>query len=347
MATGAHAREGIRSAEDIAGDDNKPSAHEQMSAIQRARVLAALVDASAERGAANVTVAHIVARAGVSRRTFYELFADRETCFLAAFDDAVARATACVLGAYDRSAPWPRRMRAAVTAGLAFLEADPRAARLLMVDSLGAGAKTLEHRRLMQERIVEAVEQGREQVRPGSAPPPLAGEGAVGGLLSVLHSRLLAPRDGGLDPDGAVGLVELSGQLTGMLLLPYLGIAAAQREQARPAPALEPHASAHSYAAPLPRLDMRLTYRTVRVLAAVASLCHDGPPPSNRAVADASGISDQGQISKLLARLQTLGLIANSGKGPARGEPNAWSLTDEGHHVQHALAARGGAINPR
>ncbi len=51
----------------------------------------------AERGAANVSVAHVVERAGVSRRTFYELFADREECFLAAFDDAVSRASRYVL----------------------------------------------------------------------------------------------------------------------------------------------------------------------------------------------------------------------------------------------------------
>jgi AcrR family transcriptional regulator len=65
---------------------------ERVTEIQRARILGAMVKESAERGAGNVTVAHVVERAGVSRRTFYELYSDREACFLAAFDDGVSRA---------------------------------------------------------------------------------------------------------------------------------------------------------------------------------------------------------------------------------------------------------------
>jgi chromosome segregation and condensation protein ScpB len=83
---------------------------------------------------------------------------------------------------------------------------------------------------------------------------------------------------------------------------------------------------------------MRLTYRTVRVLLAIASQ----PDSSNRQVATAAGIADQGQISKLLARLYTLGLIQNAGRDPAKGEPNAWSLTPRGHDVTHAIQIQTG-----
>jgi hypothetical protein len=92
---------------------------------------------------------------------------------------------------------------------------------------------------------------------------------------------------------------------------------------------------------------MRLTYRTVRVLLAIGQLdgrgssggrgSAGGRAPSNREVASAAGISDQGQISKLLARLQTLGLIANAGGDHAKGEPNAWSLTPRGQEVTRTL----------
>ena len=71
---------------------------------------------------------------------------------------------------------------------------------------------------------------------------------------------------------------------------------------------------------------MRLTYRTVRVLLAIA----ETPGASNRELADAAGVADQGQISKLLSRLKSLGLIENIGAGPVRGEPNAWQLTPKG-----------------
>jgi DNA-binding MarR family transcriptional regulator len=85
---------------------------------------------------------------------------------------------------------------------------------------------------------------------------------------------------------------------------------------------------------------MRLTYRTVRVLMAVAALGGRGSYPSNRAVADGAGIKDQGQISKLLARLKGLGLIERTGGEPARGGPNAWRLTEKGREVYGAISEK-------
>ncbi|MGA2164436.1 MAG: hypothetical protein ABSH36_08195, partial [Solirubrobacteraceae bacterium] len=72
------------------------------------------------------------------------------------------------------------------------------------------------------------------------------------------------------------------------------------------------------------------------------SLGGPGSHPSNRQVATAAGISDQGQISKLLARLQTLGLIGNAGGDHAKGEPNAWALTPRGRDVTRTLQAQAG-----
>ena len=84
----------------------------RVSDIQRARILAAMVDVASERGGGNVTVAHVVARSGVSRRTFYEIFQGREDCFLAALDDAIARIAAEVVPAYRQPGPWRERIRA-------------------------------------------------------------------------------------------------------------------------------------------------------------------------------------------------------------------------------------------
>src|SRR6202035_2490916 len=76
---------------------------EQVAELQRARILSAMVREVSERGAANVSVAHVVARSGVSRRTFYEIFEDREDCFLAAFEEAIDRTTAVVVPAFEQS----------------------------------------------------------------------------------------------------------------------------------------------------------------------------------------------------------------------------------------------------
>lgn len=300
---------------------------ERMIELQRARILAAMVETCVERGTGNVTVAHVVERAGVSRRTFYEIFDDREDCLLAALDEAIALASRYVLEAYDRRADWVARMRAALVALLEFLDAERGSGWLLIVGSLGAGVAALESRRGVLAQVALAVDEGRAETKNGGGLPPLTGEGVVGGVISVLHSRLLESEPG--------RLVELAGPLMGMIALPYLGASEARRELARPAPKDAARGNrASSGAGTLMRLEMRLTYRTVRVLMAIA----EHPGSSNKVVADASGVMDQGQMSKLLARLAQLNLITNAGLGPTRGEPNAWTLTDKGWQVQGAIA---------
>jgi AcrR family transcriptional regulator/DNA-binding MarR family transcriptional regulator len=324
----------------------RESALEGVIEIQRARMLAAMVEVSAARGAGNVTVAHVVQRAGVSRRTFYELFSDCEDCFLEAFEDTVGRARRHVLESYDPHARWAERLRGALVAFLSFLDVEPGAGQLLIVGSLGAGPAVLERRRGVLTQTITLVDEGRLEAKTGAQPPPLTAEGIVGGVLSVLHSRLLdcprpsttsrsapngSPADYSLGGDSLIGL---TGPLMGMIVLPYLGAPAARRELAKPTPKTKISARAHGAGGnPLGELEMRLTYRTVRVLIAIAAR----PGSSNREIADTAEVSDQGQMSKLLARLHGLGLIQNTGGGATRGESNAWILTDEGWRVQGAI----------
>jgi AcrR family transcriptional regulator/DNA-binding MarR family transcriptional regulator len=287
-------------------------------------MLAAMVDVVSDRGAANVTVARVVACSGVSRRTFYELFNDREDCFLAAFDDRIARIANEVIPAYQQPGRWREKVRAGLIASLSVLDNDPDLARLLIVESLGAGPKALERRRRVLAQVITIVDEGRREARTGDGPPPLTAEGIVGAVLAVLHGRLLEKNPG--------RLVELTGPLMGMIVLPYLGPAAARRELDRPIPRVSNNPR-RTVPDPLRELEMRLTYRTVRVLMAVA----ENPGSSNRAVADGAGIKDQGQISKLLSRLKRLGLIEHTGGEPARGGPNAWALTERGREVHGAI----------
>lgn len=294
--------------------------------IQRQRLLAAMAEVAAERGAANVTVAHVVSRAGVSRRTFYELFEDRDDCFMAACDQALARAAAAVVPAYESTGRWRERVRATLAALLAFFDEEPGMARLLVVEALGASPPMLARRAQILDALIAAVDGGRAEAKPGKGLPSLTAEGVVGAVLSVLHARLLA----GTDP-----LLGLCGELAGMVVLPYLGQAAAARELARPPVRPEKPSGRADVAHPLEGLNMRLTYRTLRVLATIG--LHPGA--SNRGVADLAGISDQGQISKLLARLQDLGLIHNTGQGHPKGGSNAWRLTPKGQRIAEATGA--------
>ena len=154
--------------------------------IQRSRILAAMVEECAARGAANVSVAHVVSRAGISRRTFYEVFTDREDCFLAAFDEGVARASRYVLDRYDPAARWIERVRAILSGLLAFLDAEPDTGRLLVVGSLGAGSETLERRRQVLAQATAIVDDGRNETDTAKELPVLTAEGIVGGVLSVI-----------------------------------------------------------------------------------------------------------------------------------------------------------------
>jgi AcrR family transcriptional regulator len=303
--------------------------------LQRARIIAAMSELVHERGVGSVTVAHVVARSGVSRRTFYEQFDDREGCLFAAFEGALARAAAVVLPAYEIPGAWAEQIRAALAALLGFLDDEPALGGLLIVTALAAEGRVLERRARVLDALVDAVhrdaravDRERAQTRSRRArsvarPRRIVAEGAVGAVLAVIHARLVAR--------GSQPLSGLLNPLMGMLVLPYLGASAAARELVRPAPrARRPSAAS---ADPLRSLDMRLTYRTVRVLLAIA----ERPGANGRQVADASGISDQGQMSKLLARLRQLGLIHNAAPGHRKGEPNVWSLTSRGGEVERAI----------
>jgi AcrR family transcriptional regulator/DNA-binding MarR family transcriptional regulator len=302
---------------------------ERVAGIQRARMLAAMAEVCAEHGAGNVTVAHVVERAGVSRRTFYELFRDSEDCFLAAVDDALARASQRVLPAHAAAGRWRERMRASLTALLQFLDEEPYMGRLLVVETLAGGRGALERRSQVLAPVISTVEEGRNEAKAALETTRLTAEGVVGAVLSVIHGRLL---------EGSRGrLVELVNPLMSMAVLPYLGPAAARRELERPDAKAAAVRGPSVTGNPLKELQMRLTYRTVRVLAAVAT----HPRSSNRVIADAADVNDQGQISKLLARLEKLGLIENLvGMRSARGEPNAWTLTERGEEVHGALRAQ-------
>ncbi len=293
-------------------------------------MLAAAVQVVGELGYEKMSVARVTARAGVSRRTFYDLFEDREACFLAAFTETVERARTLVIEATVNERDWRSRLRAGLAVLLALFAEEPLAGRVLVVDALKAGPVVLERRAGVVMDLIGVVEGGSAQMRGGRDVAPLTAEGVVGAVLAVVHTRLLG--SGG-------SLTELLNPLMAMVVRPYLGAAAAERELERPLPS-GPRTRRQSPADPLGGLDMRLTYRTLRVLASIAAT----PGASNRQVAEEAGVADQGQISKLLARLENLGLIHNAGVGHLKGEPNAWQLTGRGREVEQAVRGESAAI---
>jgi AcrR family transcriptional regulator len=312
------------------GDRGGPSEHParpggHVAEMQRRRVLAATLEVVSSRGAQSVTVASVAGRAGVSRKTFYELFEDREQCLYTAFQDAVLDACAATRQAGSRERSWPAAIRAGLGGLLSFLDAEPGKARLLIVEALSAGERTLEARRRVLAEGIAFVDRGSEQIDAGALPPPpLTAEGVVGAVFSVIYARL-SDRD-------PRPLTELAAPLTALVLQPYLGSAAAREELSRPtAPGRRaaPQATANVFK----ELPIRLTYRTARVLGSVAA----SPGASNKQIAIASGIADAGQMSRLLSRLEGAGLVENARSHELRGGPKAWSLTDTGRRVTSVI----------
>ncbi len=297
--------------------------------VQRARMLNSALQVVTEEGYGQMSVARVTGRAGVSRRTFYELFEDREACFLAAFDQAIAEMSAIATPAWEAETLWREQIRAALGAVLAFLDEQPGIGSLVVVEALGAGPRVLAHRARLMASLAELIDQGRAQLANRPQPAPLTAEGLVGAVLSVIHARLLTQTEPSLTP--------LLNPLMGMIVTPYLGGAAATRELER-ATVHRPTArrSKPPRIDPLEGLPMRVTHRTLRVLTVIA----DSPGASNRRIADEGGVADQGQISKLLARLESLGLVHNTVAGQPSGEPNQWRLTPRGEEVQQAIRAQ-------
>ena len=321
--------------------------------MQRARILRAIAEEMAARDDPHaVTVADVVARAGVSRRAFYELYADRDDCFLAAFEWGLQMGAGEMYAAYAREARWHDGVRAALAALLGLLDREPALARLCIVYAHGAGGRVQQRRMAASETICEFVDRGRLEGSGRTEPPEVAAEGVVGAVLAVIHTRLLSGDHAGFSSGdhaafsssdrsgfpsgerpnpGSRSLTELLGPLMNLILLPYMGAAKASRELTRPAP--RPAATPGKPEEASGGLSMRLTYRTARVLRAIG----ERPGASNREVADEAGIVDQGQISRLLSRLEGLGLIANTGGNSNRGTANAWLLTPRGEEVERGI----------
>lgn len=316
--------------------------------LQRARLIDAAVGLLAEQGYEAFSVAAICERAGVSRRTFYDVFDSRDACLVALLEDAEERLLAALRRMELTSLDWSERVRMGLWAILCIADSDPALAQVCLVESQRAGASIQRERERMIARLVALIGEGRALGAGASMASELTAEALVGAVTSVIAARLkeqASARRQGAEADA--DLRGLLGELTAMILLPYLGATAALRARKRPlpsVPALETTLPGADTGAlnPLVGLPIRLTYRTARILQAVAALTADSAGASNRQIAEHAGISDPGQASKLLSRLHDNGLLTNATQhDPPRGEANSWRLTAAGKQLLHAITARG------
>ena len=171
------------------------AAREVVLASQRGRLLEAMAQCVAERGYAATTVAQVVARAGVSRKTFYEHFADKRACFLAAWEVGTEILLEQVLAAGADAGGWRARLRAGVGAYLDVLAAEPEFARSFLIEVLSVGEEALARRAEINERFAEILGEIHAQAvaeGAGLGPvPPWALRASAGAAweLTVEHLR--------------------------------------------------------------------------------------------------------------------------------------------------------------
>ena len=285
-----------------------------------------MLELVAENGYAGVSVTAIVKRARVSSKTFYEHFDDCEDCFLATFEQCLSDLKGAVAPAYNREGRWADRVRRALWALLARLDNEPATATLVFLEAPRAGAAVRERRARVTEILRVIIDAGRLEATSSCAPPELTNEVVVEGAIAAIQRRLAHP-----EPASLTSLVD---PLMSVITHSYLGTTA-PAEKPGPA-AVDGTANAAQHAPStnglLASIPMRITYRTLGVLTAISQ----NPGATNRSVGDAAGISDAGQISRLLSRLESVALIRN-GSDRTSWAPNGWHLTPLGEQVEHTV----------
>lgn len=165
---------------------------ELIRAIQRERLIVAMLNAAAELGYLETNVQDVIDRAGVSRPTFYEHFSNKEDCFLAAFDTSAERLRKKVhLAARSGGDVWRERVRLALEALLRFASREPDTARTMVVEARAASTTAVRRRVELMEDFAACLQSDAERLLPGGrSQTALTASGIVGGVESVLYSRL-------------------------------------------------------------------------------------------------------------------------------------------------------------
>src|SRR6188768_2524951 len=161
-------------------------------AIQRERLIVAMLNAAAELGYLETNVQDVIDRAGVSRPTFYEHFSNKEDCFLAAFDTSAERLRKKVDAAARKGGEvWRDRVRFALQALLRFASREPDTARMMVVEARAASAAAVRRRVELMDEFARCLQAEAEELLPERpSPSAMTASGVIGGVESLLYSRL-------------------------------------------------------------------------------------------------------------------------------------------------------------
>jgi AcrR family transcriptional regulator len=299
--------------------------HPPVTDVQRRRLLDAMAEIVGEEGYAAATVTATCARAGLSRQTFYQRFDGREQCFIAVLDHAYDFGMSVILRAFGSAATWTDGLREAFASLLVLFENRPALARLWIIESNAAGPWALVHRERNLATMTEAIV-AHWAPPASSASHPQAVNAVMAAVVGVIQRHLATEHPG--------PLVNLLGSLMGIATDPFLKPESVANEIRRgDALAAAIADGLHQPAGltdPEPEVDIPPSLLDPRAHRARAALFYlaSNPGASNRSIADGIEINSHVQISRLLSRLEGMGLLNKRSALP--GRTNAWKLSGSG-----------------
>lgn len=185
-----------------------------VAVTQRERILAATEQLIAERGCGGTTIEAMVKLAKVSSVTFYEHFADKEACFVAAFERAMEETRGKLREAAPNEMSWEEQVRQGLDALLAMVAAKPARARMCLVEAPMGGPVLRTRYEAALDAVAAKLREGRALTTAAGLPETVE-EATVGGLAWLLRERLELERGRGVQ--------ELLPRMTEIALSPYLG----------------------------------------------------------------------------------------------------------------------------
>lgn len=213
----------------FANSDSKQALSPGLVTLSKRQViLDGVLEAVGAEGYERTSVRTVIDRTGIYRQAFYDNFADKDDCYLQAYDAALARLEIQILAAAAREAGWTGQLRGGLGALLEFLDAEPNAGRALIVEVHAAGPAALAKRAAAMQRVTAFLDRAKDEVaRRGGSPPPIAAEGIAAGIHAIVHSRLASGNDGSFR--------QLLPEFLYFAVLPYFGpdVASAEMQAAR------------------------------------------------------------------------------------------------------------------
>ncbi|HEU5106149.1 MAG TPA: TetR/AcrR family transcriptional regulator [Solirubrobacterales bacterium] len=200
----------------------KRMSKQELSALQREKILAAAIQVFAKRGYQPTTVENIVNAAGIGVGGFYAHFEGKDDCLLQAYAKIVAEARERIAAAVPADAPWPQQLCTALAELLRAIAAEPAKARIALVEIQTGGESALRRHGETQDEAVALLRAGRELGTADPEPPETFEEATVSGLVWLLQQRVVR---GELDDLG-----DLLGEMAEMILDPYLGTERTRQE---------------------------------------------------------------------------------------------------------------------